>query len=505
MKEKTKEVTKAKTKGLGKINKMKANDIFIDWTKLEDVIAKIDAKGEKTREWLDNIALKTLKRKASKDELFENAMDPKKGPILVALVDEDTLEKIKTVIDFLNTAEKFGSIQPKKLAMLQITEEKADEAEFSTLDVDKLVKRHDDWVTEFNMLTREFSIRLGPEDERIIYRNGDEYLVELTSKKAMVEEGNLMGHCIGSHDNYNTKRKEGSAKYYSLRKNGESHVTFEISTKDNAILQTQGKGNRPPVSKYLRSISEAIAFMNWNPGHLGLDRTGVTKGPNGRWYSIFNLPEEIGEEGSELMFPNISNIESFGNVKKIHGSFTVEKCEDFESLGNLEVVTGKLIVNKCKNFKTLGALKEVGGGLEIIDCPAFNSIPRLEKIGDYADFNGSAIENLGPLKTVGGYLCLVGCKSLVSIDHLVDVGGQLDLEGCEKLTTVSELTRVGKGIDIIGCKSLKDFPKIKSVAYDLEDQDSEDCLYVYTDKHSHNSLVDMFRNMGLRIDVIDTD
>lgn len=99
----------------------------------------------------------------------------------------------------------------------------------------------------------------------------------------LAEEGNTMGHCVGSSCG---DVSSGSSKIYSLRDaKGGSHVTIEVAppgafshgqklreTED--ILQIKGKQNRAPAPEYLPYVQDFVKSGKW--GEVGdLANTGL--------------------------------------------------------------------------------------------------------------------------------------------------------------------------------------------------------------------------------------
>ena len=84
-------------------------------------------------------------------------------------------------------------------------------------------------------------------------------LVKLTTEEQLNEEGEMMGHCVGSY----FEDVKGGLEIYSLRDSRGPHVTFALQ--GNTIYQIKGKQNLPPVEKYLPVVRQVIMDMNWIP------------------------------------------------------------------------------------------------------------------------------------------------------------------------------------------------------------------------------------------------
>lgn len=78
-------------------------------------------------------------------------------------------------------------------------------------------------------------------------------IVKLKSKAALQREGFLMGHCVGGYT------LSESCHIYSYRDaKNMPHATFEVSKRDNEIVQIKGKGNGAIHPKYIHPI---LAFL----------------------------------------------------------------------------------------------------------------------------------------------------------------------------------------------------------------------------------------------------
>lgn len=79
-------------------------------------------------------------------------------------------------------------------------------------------------------------------------------IVKLKTKKAFQREGFLMNHCVGGYSISNE-----NCHIYSYRdKENMPHATFEVSKRDNEIIQIKGKGNGSIHPKYVHPI---LAFL----------------------------------------------------------------------------------------------------------------------------------------------------------------------------------------------------------------------------------------------------
>jgi len=102
-------------------------------------------------------------------------------------------------------------------------------------------------------------------ESRIVYNCSDSEHFFLKLKPDDLHlEGELMGNCVGGFSYINRlKRKE--ILILSLRdKNNIPHVTIEICNKTGREIQTRGKCNEVPKSKYMNMIAE-FALYAINP------------------------------------------------------------------------------------------------------------------------------------------------------------------------------------------------------------------------------------------------
>lgn len=99
------------------------------------------------------------------------------------------------------------------------------------------------------------------DEDRVIFRFSDkEHFLYLLKASDLAQEGAIMGHCVGGN-NYKSKIKNKQSIILSIRdKNNMPHVTIEVDVKSRSTIQKYGKGNQPPVDKYLRMYSEYALF-----------------------------------------------------------------------------------------------------------------------------------------------------------------------------------------------------------------------------------------------------
>jgi hypothetical protein len=98
----------------------------------------------------------------------------------------------------------------------------------------------------------------GDDDLEVIHDFGDgSRIVRLLTKSAYTREGHFMKHCVGGYDPSNST-------IYSYRdKKNEPHATFEVSKRDNQIVQIKGKGNGAIHPTYINPIMTFLKSINF--------------------------------------------------------------------------------------------------------------------------------------------------------------------------------------------------------------------------------------------------
>lgn len=183
-------------------------------------------------------------------------------------------------------------------------------------------------------------------------------VVQLLTPYALRAEALLMGLCIGD-DGYVCKLEyEEDCKYYSLRDaRNHPHVTMEVE--GDTLIQCKGKGDVPPVSKYMPPIYD---FLDEN--ELGLDSnvgsTGIIKRGD-EYFDVRDLPRFFEHEGG-LFFNNISKWQlNLPDGLVVHGDLAFLLCGGVDSLPDGLVVHGNLDISGCPDLKYLGNNIDVRG------------------------------------------------------------------------------------------------------------------------------------------------
>jgi len=182
------------------------------------------------------------------DQLFEYAKSLGGNPEILEWINTAVRKAIKSrktseseiehVIDWL-----YSESAPRRLRKL------------SVLDAKRLTR---EWMEKNK--SKGKNIKDDSSDiEEFMKFDDESKIVKLLSENAFKREGYLMSHCLGGYSVRN------GYDIYSLRdKNNLPHATFEISKKDQDILQIKGKGNGPIHPKYIHRV---LAFLK----KLGMD------------------------------------------------------------------------------------------------------------------------------------------------------------------------------------------------------------------------------------------
>ena len=133
---------------------------------------------------------------------------------------------------------------------------------------------------------------------------GDYAWYKLTTSLCLSREGNRMGHCVG-RGGYASDVQQGATQLYSLRdKNNRPRATVEV--RHDELNQIKGKGNKPPVSKYIQPTLDMLNYLKLPANHIGssdIQRMGVFYNP-----SNTSTPYTILTELGELLIGNDNNM-----------------------------------------------------------------------------------------------------------------------------------------------------------------------------------------------------
>jgi hypothetical protein len=113
--------------------------------------------------------------------------------------------------------------------------------------------------------------------------------VRIKSEAALMREGRLMHHCVGS---YYRSIANGSSQIYSLRdEENEPHVTVEA--RGRSVSQIKGKQNRAPIEKYQWSVRDLLNRLKLDvEGCYDARQCGFVKYKD-QFYFMKELPDQF--------------------------------------------------------------------------------------------------------------------------------------------------------------------------------------------------------------------
>ncbi len=179
--------------------------------------------------------------------------------------DQEKAEKRKHKYDVWISKEvkKNPDILNKTLEIRLIVDWASDtNADIFQYDYNSALQAQKDWHDEMMRKHQIEKMNIPKIDEnRVIFRFSDkEHFLYLLKASDLTHEGAIMGHCVGGN-NYKSKIKNKQSIILSIRdKHNMPHVTIEVDVKSRSTIQKYGKGNQPPVDKYLRMYSEYALF-----------------------------------------------------------------------------------------------------------------------------------------------------------------------------------------------------------------------------------------------------
>jgi len=326
--------------------------------------------------------------------------------------------------------------------------------------------------------------------ETVMKFPGGERIVKVTSAQALNREGKLMGHCVGG---YCEQVESGGTEIYSVRdKENDPHVTIEVKKGTRSIHQIKGKGNRPPISKYVPFVLDFINKTDFDirgdESNVGLLRIGD------KLYSINDIPansiidkynfsvtDPVEHLADNLVFSrgtleiSSSKIKEFPKGLKVKQSLKIKGTQITIIPGDVEVGKNIHIIDApVKHFN----LTEVNGGLYIynseieflpdnlnvkgdltLDNSRIKKLPKGLKVGEDLDLEGTDIKELpANLKVPNGHLILSETK-IKELPLGLEVGGALDITDTLIRTLPKDMKISGKIYGFEGNK--EDYPMYK--------------------------------------------
>jgi len=101
------------------------------------------------------------------------------------------------------------------------------------------------------------------DEDRVVFRFSDkEHFLYLLTADDLKHEGAIMGHCVGGN-NYKSKVRNKQSIILSIRDSKNTpHVTIEVDVLSRSTIQKYGKGNKPPVDKYMQMYCEYALYAS---------------------------------------------------------------------------------------------------------------------------------------------------------------------------------------------------------------------------------------------------
>ncbi|MBY3151297.1 hypothetical protein HFO56_02710 [Rhizobium laguerreae] len=170
------------------------------------------------------------------------------------------------------------------------------------------------------------------------------YMVRLLTPRALDNESFEMQHCVG-HGTYDTRVANGQVVILSLRDpHNKPHVTIEVDTRTNSVVQIRGKQNARPKAEYARRVRQFIRDRDYDSIYRPIE-IGLVVDEMGKAHSIDNLPEGLAIKGNlDLSEYALTALPAFLEVRgdlKIAGSAIRDLPRGLR-------VTGSLLATKSR-------------------------------------------------------------------------------------------------------------------------------------------------------------
>jgi hypothetical protein len=171
------------------------------------------------------------------------------------------------------------------------------------------------------------------------------YMVRLLTPRALDNESAAMQHCVG-HGTYDVRVLTGQVVILSLRDpHNKPHVTIEIDTRSNSVVQIRGKQNERPKAEYARRVRQFIRDRDYDSIYRPIE-IGLVVDEMGKAHSIDNLPEGLAIKGNlDLSEYALTELPAFLEVRgdlKIVGSAIRELPRGLRVTGNLLAAKSRL-------------------------------------------------------------------------------------------------------------------------------------------------------------------
>lgn len=262
----------------------------------------------------------------------------------------------------------------------------------------------------------------------------------LTTPEALDFESEYMGHCVGQGA-YDVNVKNGSVEIYSLRDaRGEPHATLEV--RGSNVYQCKGKGNKPPVQKYIPAIQTLIEAKGLNVID-DVKNTGLLK-QDGKYYNIWDLPAGFVVNGDlDLSKMNLSELPNLTDVI-VEGNFYCFGNKLKTLKGAPKRVNGSFECSHNELENLQGAPTYVGGsfGCAVNKLSSLEGAPRYVQDSFYC-YRNELCDLLGaPAEINGTFEC--------SRNHLVHLSGAPRSVGENFVCCENDLTDLMGGPEKVG-------------------------------------------------------
>lgn len=145
-------------------------------------------------------------------------------------------------------------------------------------------------------------IDIDPAHERLHTRLADGYaMVEMLSYDALDRESSLMQHCIGNGGYDGDLMGDGHILLSLRDPHGKPHATLRIDRREGAVVELQGKQNKPPADKYTPYIREFLKATKMRLVCGGESRLGLVQDVLGEWHDLNDLPDDLETRGSLVL------------------------------------------------------------------------------------------------------------------------------------------------------------------------------------------------------------
>lgn len=317
---------------------------------------------------------------------------------------------------------------------------KIDSLEIATAEADKDMR-----IARKAMAEKLKDIPLGEGEKTAMELDNGYRMVRLMTATALDRESAGMGHCIGD-GNYDQPLADGSSQFFSLRdaKNA-PHATIEVDTKENDLLQCQGKENKPPVAKYLPYLHDFLKDRRYRiTSKVPAIRTGLIQ-VGDAYYDIHKLPENLRVPGDLDL--NETSITSLPKGLEVGGSLYLNSTPINTLPEGLKV--GSSLFLQDTPITSLQDSLDVGGSLYLAGSK-INSLPKGLHVRRDLSLRDTKISSLPQGLKVGGNL-LISNTPITSLPEDLVVGGDIHVRGTG-VQCIPQTARIGG--QVIGLRKM---------------------------------------------------